>query len=98
VHRRQARLLLSVQCTWFYGTIELRTGDRPLVIETADGSVTTRPGSAEDPDLVLAGPPELIVSVLTGKLDFVQARAQGLQYEGDPKALRRVQPRALKPV
>lgn len=58
-------------------TIELRTGDRPLVIETVDGAVTTRPGSAERPDLILSGPPELTVAVLMGRLELAQARARG---------------------
>jgi DNA-binding HxlR family transcriptional regulator len=72
-------------------TIELRTGEEPMIIETVDGTVRTRPGFAENPDAVLSGPPQLIVGVLTGKLDLTDARAAGLRYEGDPKILRRVQ-------
>src|SRR5436305_11637842 len=37
--------------------IEVRTGDHPVVIETIDGAVHTRSGSADAPDGVLAGPP-----------------------------------------
>jgi DNA-binding HxlR family transcriptional regulator len=73
-------------------TIEVRSGDQPMLIETVDGEVRTRPGSAEHPDAVLTGPPELVVGVLTGRLDLADARARGLEYEGDPKTLRRVQP------
>jgi hypothetical protein len=76
-------------------TIEVRTGDESMIIETVDGAVRTRPGSAEDPDAVLTGTPQLIVGVLTGKLDLAEARARGLQYDGDPETLRRVQPQAL---
>jgi DNA-binding HxlR family transcriptional regulator len=71
-------------------TIELRTGDQPLTIETVDGAVRTRPGPAEDPDVVLTGAPELIVGLLIGRLDVAEAGARGLQCEGDLEALRRV--------
>ena len=73
-------------------TIEVRSGDQPMLIETVDGEVRTRPGSADHPDAVLTGPPELVVGVLTGRLDLADARARGLEYDGDPKTLRRVQP------
>lgn len=77
-------------------TIELRAGDEPMIIETVDGTVRNRPGSAQDPDAVLVGTPQLIVGVLTGKLDLAEARAAGLRYDGDPKILRRVQGQAPK--
>jgi DNA-binding HxlR family transcriptional regulator len=70
--------------------IEVRTGDQPIVLETVDGGVRARPGRAERPDGVLAGPPELVMALLTGKLELEAARAQGLQYEGDPQTLWRV--------
>jgi DNA-binding HxlR family transcriptional regulator len=76
-------------------TIEVRTGDELLVIETVDGTLRTRPGEAEHPDAVLIGTPKLIFSVLAGRLDLAEARTRGLQYEGDPETLRRIQPRAL---
>jgi hypothetical protein len=75
-------------------TIEVRTGDQPMIIETVDGTVRAHPGRAEHPDGVLTGPPELIMPVLTGNLDLADARARGLEYEGDPEILRRVQPEA----
>lgn len=76
-------------------TIEVRTGDEPLTIEIIGGRVCTRSGSAEHPDLVLTGEPQLIVGVLAGSLPLNQARAAGLKYQGDPAILRRVQPQAL---
>jgi hypothetical protein len=47
-------------------TIELQTGEEPVTIETVDGAVRTRQGPATDPDLVLNGPPQLVVGVLSG--------------------------------
>ena len=72
-------------------TIEVRTGDEPMIIETVDGAVRGRPGTAEHPDLVLSGAPGLIVGVLGGRLSIAAARAEGLECAGDLKALRRVQ-------
>lgn len=76
-------------------TIEVHTGDEPLLIETADGAVHTRPGTSKHPDGVLSGPPRLAIGVLAGRLPLADARRSGLRYEGDPEALRRLQPRAL---
>jgi hypothetical protein len=73
-------------------TIELRTGERPMHLETVDGSARVRHGSAEQPDAVLTGTPRLVLGVLTGMLDLVDARALGLRCVGDEQALRRVQP------
>jgi DNA-binding HxlR family transcriptional regulator len=73
-------------------TIEVRTDGEPMLIETADGEVHARGGSSEDPDAALAGPPPLIVGVLSGHLDLAAARARGLEFEGDPKALDRLRP------
>ncbi len=74
--------------------IELRTREEPMTVETAAGEVRVRPGSAEQPDLVLSGEPQLIVGVLAGALALAEARAQGLRCEGDPAALARLQPLA----
>jgi hypothetical protein len=54
-------------------TIELRTGDQPLVIETVDGEAHARPGKATNPDLVLAGPHRVIVRLMAGRLDVADA-------------------------
>lgn len=71
-------------------TIELRTGDQPVHVETVDGAVRVRPGSAPDPDAILSGPPPLIREVLMRGLDLAAARERGLDFEGDPEAVRRV--------
>lgn len=72
--------------------IELRTGDEPMLLETAGGDVHARPGTADQADAVITGTPQLVLSVLTAKLDLAEARTLGLRYDGDPAVLRRVQP------
>src|SRR5262249_17484944 len=76
-------------------TIEVRTADQPVLVETADGRVRVRPGTATAPDAVVSGQPPLVASLLIGRIDLETARARGLEFEGDPDALRRVQPAAL---
>jgi DNA-binding HxlR family transcriptional regulator len=73
-------------------TIELRTADRPAVIEVSGGSVTTRPGPAADPDLVLGGTAPLILATLAAKLPIEEAAARGLEISGDPAVLERLLP------
>ena len=76
-------------------TIEVHTGDEPMIIETVHGAVRARPGRAVDPDAVLTGSPRVVIDLLTGRVDLAEAQARGLQYEGDPEVLRRMQPHAL---
>jgi DNA-binding HxlR family transcriptional regulator len=79
-------------------TIELLTGDEPMVIHTVDGAVRARAGSDEEPDLVLSGTPHVMIGLLSGRLALEDARARGLECEGDTKALRRVQRRRRRGV
>ena len=76
-------------------SIELRTGEEAVTIETIDGAVRTRPGPAETPDAILTGPPQLIAGVLTGSLTLAEAQAAGLEYDGDFAAVCRVRPEAV---
>ena len=73
-------------------TIEVRTGGGAFLIETAEGSVTTRPGSVDEPDAVLTGPPHPIAGLLAGRLALAAALASGVSCDGDPDAVRRVLP------
>jgi DNA-binding HxlR family transcriptional regulator len=73
-------------------TIELRTADRPAVIEVSGGSVSMRPGTAADPDLILGGTAQLILGTLSGKLAIDEAAALGLEISGDPAVLERLLP------
>ena len=79
-------------------TIEVRTGDEPILIETVDGKVQARPGRAEHPDASVTGTASLVLGLLTGKLDLATAQGRGLRYEGDPEILDRVRPRDSKTV
>jgi len=79
--------------------IELRTGDQPVTLETHDGAVRARFGSADHPDAVLAGPPKPIAGFLIGWIELADAEAAGVRHEGDPKAFDRVRalPEATPP-
>jgi DNA-binding HxlR family transcriptional regulator len=76
-------------------TIQVRTGDQPMLIETVDGAVRARPGAAENPDAVLTGPPEVILGALTGRLDLAKAKRLGLRFDGDASVLQRIQPESV---
>jgi DNA-binding HxlR family transcriptional regulator len=71
-------------------TLELQTGDHPIVIETRDGAVHTHLGAAESPDATLAGPPKPILGLLLGLLELADAKASGIDYQGDPTVLDRL--------
>jgi DNA-binding HxlR family transcriptional regulator len=75
--------------------IELRAPEGSAVAEVAGGAVRVRAGApATAPGLVLAGGPQAILGLLTGKLSAAQARQLGLEIEGDESLLRRVLPAA----
>jgi hypothetical protein len=73
-------------------SIELRTASSPAVIEVSGGSVTTRLGTAEAPDLVLQGEPQLILALITGRLTLAEVTDRGLEISGDASVLQRVLP------
>jgi DNA-binding HxlR family transcriptional regulator len=73
-------------------SIELRPGGRPAVVEVSGGEVRTRLGDAASADLVLDGPPLLILGLLSARLSPAQARERGLTIAGDPAVLYRLQP------
>ena len=74
-------------------TIEVRTGDASLAIETRNGDVHARPGTAEHADAVVSGTPYMVAALLTGMVGLDDAVERGLRLEGDERALRRVLPR-----
>jgi DNA-binding HxlR family transcriptional regulator len=73
-------------------TIQIRTGDQPMIVETRDGAVCARPGVADRPDAVLTGPPGVVIAVLRGLVDLGEAQRRGLRVEGDVAAIRRLRP------
>jgi len=74
-------------------TIELRTGDEAMLVETIDGRVRARPGKADHPNAVLTGTGSEVIGLLTGRLDLAEAMRRGLQVEGDREVIDRVRPR-----
>ena len=74
-------------------TIQVQSGDQPMIVETVDGRARARPGTAAKPDAVVSGTPDLVLGVLSGRLTLSAARARGLSFQGDFEAVRRLQPR-----
>jgi DNA-binding HxlR family transcriptional regulator len=70
--------------------VELRTDGSTVTMESKGGTVRTRPGPAGAPDLVISGPPEVIISVLVGRLDKKEAAKQGVHVIGDLRRLARL--------
>jgi HxlR-like helix-turn-helix len=77
-------------------TIEVRCGETPMTVRSHEGRVTTEPGSAAAPDLVLTGPPDATVGLLAHRIDAGEAKALGVAVTGDARLLRRLRPTALK--
>jgi DNA-binding HxlR family transcriptional regulator len=71
-------------------TLEIQTGDQPIVIEARDGAIHARLGRAEKPDATLAGPPNPVMGTLLGLLDVADADAFGISYDGDPAIINRL--------
>jgi hypothetical protein len=71
-------------------TLELQTGDQPIVIETRDGKIHTRLGPAESADATLTGPPNPIFGLLFGLLRPAEAKASGVDFQGDRSILDRI--------
>lgn len=63
-----------------------------MIVETVDGNVRARPGSAEHPDAVLEGPPDVVIAALRGSLAIAEAERRGLRVDGNPTVIRRPQP------
>ena len=73
-------------------SIQLCSTGSPVVIEASAGSVTTRPGTAKAPDLVVQGEPHLILALFSGQLTAAEVTDRGLELSGDVSVLQRVQP------
>jgi DNA-binding HxlR family transcriptional regulator len=73
-------------------TIELRTDEGPMLLETLGGEVRTRAGSSEHPDAVLTGSPYVILALISGALSLDHAEARGLRCEGSRESVLRILP------
>jgi DNA-binding HxlR family transcriptional regulator len=76
-------------------TVELQTGDQPIVIETRDGTIHTSLGPADNADVTVTGAPKPIMGLLLGVLAPADASASGLDYQGDPAILDRIRAQTL---
>lgn len=73
-------------------TIEVRADGQPTTIDCVDGEVRVRPGSPATPDLLVSGPPNVILGILAGALEPADAAPLGVHIVGDPSLLRRLRP------
>jgi len=71
-------------------SLEVRTGDQPIVIEARDGTIHSRVVSADAAAATLTGAPMPIMGLLLGFLDLAQAQERGVDYTGDPAILDRM--------
>jgi len=80
-------------------SLELRTGDQPIVIDAREGTVQSRLGSADGAAATLTGAPMPIMGLLLGFLDLAEAQECGVDYNGDPAILDRIrtEPTSLTP-
>jgi DNA-binding HxlR family transcriptional regulator len=80
-------------------SLELRTGDEPIVIDAREGTVQSRLGSDDGAAGTLTGAPMPIMGLLLGFLDLAEAQERGVDYNGDPAILDRIrtEPTSLTP-
>ncbi|MGH2895820.1 MAG: winged helix-turn-helix transcriptional regulator [Solirubrobacteraceae bacterium] len=73
-------------------TVELRTGDQPIVLETRDGKVVTRLAPVGDAgaDVTISGEPRPVMGLLLGIVGVRDAQAIGVTYVGDVAILDRI--------
>jgi DNA-binding HxlR family transcriptional regulator len=72
--------------------IAVHTDEGAIVIESRDGRIETFPGTADEADAVLSGPPYALMGLFSGRVDLPRAESLGLRYEGDREALCRLLP------
>lgn len=75
-------------------TVELRTGEQPIVLETREGRLVTRLGTAEGTgaDATITGEARPVMGLLLGMVTVRDAKAVGVTYAGDPAILERIGP------
>jgi hypothetical protein len=70
-------------------TIEVHTGETPMTTVSTGGRVHVQPGAADNPDLVITGPPEGVIGLLAGANDK-GATKDGIVVEGDIRHIARL--------
>lgn len=78
-------------------TIELDTGDQPIVIDARDGTLSTRIGPAEHPTVTVTGPMKPALALILGFVSSDTAAGEGLVIKGETDTLQRfaLNPHAL---
>jgi DNA-binding HxlR family transcriptional regulator len=71
-------------------TLELQTGDQPIVVKVGSGAIEVGLGQSGGADGTLTGPPRPIMGLLLGLIEPGDAEAAGITYEGDPALLDRI--------
>jgi len=77
--------------------VAVRIGDEAATIESRGGKVTLRPGQPPSPDIVLDGPPDVILGLLAGYLDPGAAARSGVVITGDARRLVGLRPYLPRP-
>ena len=72
--------------------VEVRCGDEPMTVRSANGRVRVEWGPARAPDLVLTGPPDAIVGLFARRVDLTEAKELGVAVTGDGRRLRKLRP------
>jgi DNA-binding HxlR family transcriptional regulator len=91
-------MLTDVQPVGAPVTIEVRTGDEPIIVQARDGAVHTRLGTAPEAEVTITGAPMPILGLLLGLVPLPEAQSSGVDYVGDPAVLDRLGSQIAAPV
>jgi DNA-binding HxlR family transcriptional regulator len=76
--------------------IEFRVAGDAVVVTLERGTLHADLGPASDPDLIVEGAPDVILSLLAGRLSLADARRQHATVSGDIKPLKRIVRKELR--
>jgi DNA-binding HxlR family transcriptional regulator len=71
-------------------SIQLLTGDQPVILQGLADGVRVRAGTAPDAQLTLEGEPSDILQLLLGHRSIAESKRRGLQISGDQRVLKRL--------
>jgi DNA-binding HxlR family transcriptional regulator len=78
--------------------VELRiAAEEPMTLLSARGRVHLVPGHAQEPDVVVAGPPDAVAGLVGGRMKRADAEARGATVRGDAELLAGLRPRTGAP-